>query len=57
MFRILVVGTVRDVSSNFQRDIYRIQKAFSDFNPISFSLLNLTRVITPLNYSRSFHLS
>lgn len=36
MFRILVVGTVRDVSSNFQRDIYRIQKAFSDFNPISF---------------------
>lgn len=36
MARILVVGTVRDVSGNFLRDISRIQKAFSDFDEISF---------------------
>ena len=36
MARILVVGTVRDVSGNFQRDIARIQKAFLDFDQISF---------------------
>ena len=36
MARILVVGTVKDVSGNFQRDLSRIQKAFSEFGPISF---------------------
>lgn len=36
MARILVVGTVRDVSKNFQRDIVRIQKALFDFDQISF---------------------